>query len=113
MDPSHPWSTSRVVEETSSVDSESCWGEMEVLIGEGKIEWGLLPCPAVPAFQSSIDVVEPLERDLLAESNKHKVDQGASGAASTSPSRQRVPPVTVRNSPTWPRKRSLIPILAT
>ena len=42
-------------------------------------------------------MVEALERDLLAESNKHNVDQDASGAASTSPFRQRVPPVTVRN----------------
>ena len=59
----------------------------------------LLPCPAVPAVQSSIDVVEALERDLLElpESNRHKVDQDASGASSTSPFRQRVPPVTVRN----------------
>ena len=81
------------IAETSSVDSESCWGEMEDLIGVG----GLLPCPAVPAVQSSIDVVEALERDLLAESNKHEVDQDASGAANTSPFRQRVPPVTIRN----------------
>ena len=68
------------------------------LIGEEKVEWGLLPCPAVPAVQSSIDV-EALKRVLLelSESNKHSVDQDASGAASTSPFRQRVPPVTVRN----------------
>ena len=87
------------IAETSSVDSESCWGEMEDLIGEEKVEWGLLPCPAAPAVQSSIVVVEALERDLLElpESNKHKVDQDASGAASTSPFRQRVPTVTVRN----------------
>ena len=25
--------------ETSSVDSESCWGEMEDLIGEEEVEW--------------------------------------------------------------------------
>ena len=65
------------ITETSSVDSESCWGEMEDLIGEEKVEWG---CCHAPAVQSSIEVVEALERDLLAESNKHNVDQDASGA---------------------------------
>ena len=60
--------------ESSSVDSESCWGEMEDLIGEEKVEWGLLPSPAAPAVQSPTDVVEALERDLL--SNRHNVESG-------------------------------------
>ena len=35
-------------DESCSVSSDSCWGEMEDLIGEENVEWGLLPCPAAP-----------------------------------------------------------------
>ena len=41
------------ITETSSVDSESCWGEMEDLIGEEKVEWGLLPCSSSSIFNRS------------------------------------------------------------
>ena len=51
-------------DEASSVSSESCWGEMEDF-GEDNVEWGLLPCPAAPAVQKPIDVVEAFECDLL------------------------------------------------
>ena len=30
------------------LSSESCWGEMEDLVGEENADWGLMPCPTVP-----------------------------------------------------------------
>ena len=54
--PSHPtWVDD--ADGSSSVSADSCWDEMEDLVGEENADWGLLLAPAVP-FQALTDAVE-------------------------------------------------------
>ena len=54
-------------DESSSVSSDSCWGEMEDLNGAENVEWGLTPLPGpvqTTSHSVPVDVLSALEQGL-------------------------------------------------
>ena len=91
--------------ESSSVSSDSCWGEMEDLNGKENVEWGLLLPGAPVAAQTPLDAVRanvPPEVLSALEQDLCEHDHGIRSPSATQVS-------TVQNSPVQEIGRSVRP----